>query len=100
VVFQYLKGAYRKGGENLFNKACCNRTRSNGFKLREDSFRLDIRKKFFTMRVAKHWNGFPREVMEAQIPRNIQGQVGKGSEQPDLVEDIPAHCTGIGLDDL
>jgi len=34
------------------------------------------------------------------IPGNIQGQVGRGSEQPDLVEDVPAHCRGIGLDDL
>jgi len=34
------------------------------------------------------------------IARNIQGQVGWGSEQPDLVEDVPAHCRGVGLDDL
>jgi len=52
--FQYLKGAYRKDGENHFSKACCDRTRSNGFKLREGRFRLDTRKKFFRMRVVKH----------------------------------------------
>jgi len=34
------------------------------------------------------------------IPGNIQGHVGWGSEQPDVVEDVPAHCRGIGLDDL
>ena len=34
------------------------------------------------------------------IPGNVQGQVGQGSEQPDLVEDVPAHCRGVGLDDL
>jgi len=34
------------------------------------------------------------------IPGNIQGQVGQGSEQPGLVEDVPAHCRGVGLDDV
>jgi len=52
-------------GKNLFSKACCNRTRSNGFKLREGRYRLDIRKKFFTMKVAKHWHRLLREVVEA-----------------------------------
>jgi len=44
AVFQFLKGAYSKDGENNFSKACCDRTRSNGFKLREGRLKLDIRK--------------------------------------------------------
>jgi len=54
-----------KDGENIFSKACCDRTKSNGFKLREGRFRLDIRKKFFTMREVKYWHKLPREVVDA-----------------------------------
>jgi len=60
AAFQYLKGVYRKDGEGLFTRA-----RGNGFKLKEGRFSLDIRKKFFTMRVVRPWHRLPREAVSA-----------------------------------
>ncbi|KFR00996.1 hypothetical protein Y956_02715, partial [Nipponia nippon] len=65
AAFQYLRGAYKKDGARLFNRACSDRARGNGFKLKEGRFRLDIRKKFFVVRVVKHLNRLPREVVDA-----------------------------------
>ena len=50
VIFQYLKGAYKRDKEWLFTRVDSNRTRGNDLKLRQGRFRLDIRRKFFTQR--------------------------------------------------
>jgi len=59
------EGASKKVGEGLFTRACRDRTRSNGFKLKEGRFRVDTRKKLFSMRVMKYWHRLPREVLDA-----------------------------------
>jgi len=50
TVVSYLDFC-NKDGDKLFSRAACDRTRSNGFKLKEDRFSPDIRKTFFTVRV-------------------------------------------------
>ena len=54
AAFQYLKEAYKQEREWLLTSVDSDRTRGNGFKLRQGRFRLDIRRKSFTQRVVTH----------------------------------------------
>jgi len=80
TAFQYLEGAYKKDGDKLFSRACWDRTRGNGFKLKEGRFRLDRRKKSFTMRMVKHWHRLPRdapslETFKARLDRALSNLI-------------------------
>lgn len=48
----------------FFIKGCSDRTRANGFQLNEDRLKLDIRNKFFIMRVMRSWHRLPREAVD------------------------------------
>jgi len=89
------EGAYRKDGEGLFTRLCSDRTRGNGFKLKEGRFRLDIRKKFFPHEGGETLAQVIQRSCGCPLPGSAQGQVGWSSEHPGLVEDVPAHSRGV-----
>ena len=64
VASQDLKRGCKKEGNRFFSRLCGDRTRGNGFKLKESSYRLDRRKKSPTVKVVSHWNRLPRDVMK------------------------------------
>ena len=71
-----LEGAYRKAGEELFVRAGGDRVRGNDFKLEEGKLRLHIGKKFFTVRVVRHWNRLPREAVNAPSLEAFKARLG------------------------
>ena len=76
MAIQYLKGSYGKEEDGLFSKICSDRRRKNGFKLKENRFRLDIRKRVFYSE-GRHWNMFPRDVVDAPSLETFKARVDK-----------------------
>ena len=59
AAFLYLKGVYKEEEDRLFTQSDSDRTRGNGFKLKEGRFRLDVRKKCFIQGAVACWNRLP-----------------------------------------
>lgn len=63
----------------LYNRACHNRARGNGFLKKEGRFRLDIRKNFF-FKDGETLEQIVQRGGKCSVSGNIQGQSGWGSE--------------------
>jgi len=85
-----VKGAYKQERGRLFTQSDSDRTRQNGFKGREERFRLGVRKKSFPWGVLRHCCpgrcGCP-------IPGGTL--VGWGPGQPELVK-ATSPWPGVG----
>lgn len=68
-------GAYKKAVKWLFIRAYRDRTWDNGFLLKEGRFRLGIGKKFFTVRMVRHWNRLPGVVVDVPPLEVFKGRL-------------------------
>jgi len=59
-----MKGDCNEVGVSLFSQVTSDRRTGNSLKLCQGTFRLDIRKIYFTKGIVKHWNRLPKEVSE------------------------------------
>jgi len=64
-AYKYLKGGCQDNGSRRFSVVPHGRKRVNGHKLKHRTFRLNMRKNFFPLRVTEHWHRLPREAMES-----------------------------------
>jgi len=69
------EGAYKRAGEGLLSRAWRDRTRGNGFKLKEGRFRSDLRKKFFAVRMVRSWPRLPREAVAARCVEGFKARL-------------------------
>lgn len=92
AVSQCLQEGCNKVRGKCFNRSCCDRRSSNGFKLREDWYRLDIRREFHTVKVVKHWIGLPSD--EGDVPPLEIFNTRLDGALSSLAGDGPVLCRG------
>ena len=89
------------GRDNTFLFSAYEPTRSSQwFQSKRGEIQIGCEEEIFYNNVGEALAQIAQRGGGCPIPGDIQGQHGWGSEQHNLVVGVPAHCRGVGLDDL
>ncbi|CAM4567481.1 unnamed protein product [Lepidochelys kempii] len=81
ALHKYIRGINTGEGEELFKLSTNVDTRTNGYKLVIGKFRLEIRRRFLTIRGVKSWNSLPREAVGAKDLSGFKIKLNKFMEE-------------------
>jgi len=68
-----LREAYEQERDHFFMQSDSARKRKNGFKLKERKLQLDIRKRFFTQSMVRHWNRLTKKAVDVPYLKDWMG---------------------------
>lgn len=91
------RGLIRKMKEVVFTKAWSYRTRGNSFKPKDVRFRLDMKRKYFMMRLVRHCNTFSRNAVDVLQQEVLKVRSDEALSKVNVVEYVSDCCTGVDL---
>ncbi|CAM4671246.1 unnamed protein product [Caretta caretta] len=81
ALCKYIRGINTGEGEELFKLSTSVDTRTNGYKLVIGKLRLEIRRRFLTIRGVKFWSSLPREAVGAKDLSGFKIKLDKFMEE-------------------
>ena len=76
-AFKLLKGIAKLDYSLFFKLSGDSKVRGETYKIVTNSFRLEVRKNFFSNRVVDAWNDFPQYMVDAETVNSFKARLDK-----------------------
>ena len=76
-VYKMFNGLDDLNIEDYFDLDKNDRTRGHNLKIKKKSFKLDLRKNFFSLRVVDQWNNLPADVINSPTLNTFKRRLDK-----------------------